>query len=63
MTPGRETYLGDGVYVSLDPSRMVYLRAPRSHGDHWIGLEPEVLHALLFWLESNRIIERRGSPK
>ena len=31
-----ETYLGDGLYVSLDGSR-VWLRAPRPEGDHRIA--------------------------
>ena len=40
----KEVYLGDGLYASFD-GFMFTLRAPRSGGDHWIGLEPEVLHA------------------
>jgi hypothetical protein len=41
-----ETYLGDGLYASFD-GFMITLRAPREHGDHWIGLEPQVYAALL----------------
>jgi hypothetical protein len=41
-----ETYLGDGLYASFDGWQLL-LRAPREHGDHWVGLEPEVLDALL----------------
>jgi hypothetical protein len=26
---------------------MITLRAPREHGDHWVGLEPSVLQAFL----------------
>jgi hypothetical protein len=42
----RETYLGDGLYASFD-GFMITLRAPREHGDHWVGLEPNVFAALL----------------
>lgn len=43
-----ETYLGDGLYASLDEqAQMIVLRAPRSGGDHWVGLEPEIFLALL----------------
>jgi hypothetical protein len=37
-----EEYLGDGLYVSYD-GFMYILRAPRHGGDHWVGLEPDVL--------------------
>lgn len=37
-----ETYLGDGLYASFDGFQLT-LRAPRSEGDHWVALEPEVL--------------------
>jgi hypothetical protein len=37
----KEVYLGDGLYASFD-GFMITLRAPRSNGDHWVGLEPEV---------------------
>jgi len=39
--PHHETYLGDGLYASFDGWQIV-LRDPREHGDHWIGLEPDV---------------------
>jgi len=39
-----EEYLGDGLYASFD-GFMFTLRAPRSDGDHWVGLEPDVLYA------------------
>jgi hypothetical protein len=26
---------------------MITLRAPREHGDHWVGLEPNVFAALV----------------
>lgn len=45
MTKYPETYLGDGLYASFD-GFMITLRAPRSGGDHLIGLEPEVFNEL-----------------
>lgn len=50
-----QRYIGDGVYASLDPARMIILRTSRaSIGDpeaynerHWIALEPEVLAELV----------------
>jgi len=41
MKLANETYLGDGLYASYD-GFMITLRAPRTNGDHWVGLEPEV---------------------
>jgi hypothetical protein len=40
-----EVYLGDGLYASFD-GYMITLRAPREHGDHWVGLEPITFAAL-----------------
>ena len=40
----KKEYLGDGLYASFD-GFMFTLRAPRDDGDHWVGLEPEVLRA------------------
>jgi len=51
MTP--ETYLGDGLYAS-DDGFMLTLRAPRENGDHWVGLEDEILHNLFKFLERSR---------
>lgn len=45
-----ETYLGDGLYASFD-GFMITLRAPREHGDHWVGLEPDVMLALRDYLD------------
>lgn len=45
MSEPKETYLGDGLYVSFD-GWMITLRAPRAEGDHWVGLEPHVYRAL-----------------
>ena len=50
----RETYLGDGLYVSLDPMG-IKLRAPRIGGDHWVVLEPAVWEALLVWCHGTGI--------
>jgi hypothetical protein len=47
----KETYLGDGLYVSFD-GYLITLRAPRLNGDHWVGLEPPVYQALLRYVES-----------
>lgn len=44
MTTVPEVYLGDGLYASFD-GLMITLRAPREHGNHWVGLEPSVLRA------------------
>ena len=46
----KEEYLGDGLYASHD-GYMVYLRAPRYEGDHWVGMEPEVLNNFLLYIE------------
>jgi len=40
-----EQYLGDGLYASFD-GYQITLRAPRTNGDHWVALEPEVYFAL-----------------
>jgi hypothetical protein len=48
--PPKETYLGDGLYASFD-GFMVTLRAPRPDGDHWVGLEPDVLGAFIGYLQ------------
>jgi hypothetical protein len=41
-----ETYLGDGLYASIERS-MIKLRAPRfGGGDHVVYLDPEVWAAL-----------------
>jgi hypothetical protein len=45
-----ETYLGDGLYASWD-GFSIWLRAPRSNGDHYVALEPEVFTALLKFRE------------
>jgi hypothetical protein len=43
-----EVCLGDGLYAHCDGWRLL-LRAPREEGegDHWVGLEPEALIALV----------------
>jgi len=42
-----ETYLGDGLYASLDASRQIKLRAPREYGDHVVYLDGSMLLALM----------------
>jgi hypothetical protein len=49
-----EAYLGDGLYASYESdwlSGMIKLRAPRSDGDDWVGLEPSVFLELLYFAE------------
>ncbi len=53
-----ETYLGDGLYASFD-GFMITLRAPREHGDHWVGLEPQILAALIEFAQENRLLEAK----
>lgn len=51
----QETYLGDGLYVSLEPNVGIRLRAPRLGGDHEVFLEPAVYEAFLMWLAGQGI--------
>jgi sialic acid synthase SpsE len=46
-----EVYLHDGLYASFDGWQII-LRAPREGGDHWIGLEPETMRALMRFLRA-----------
>lgn len=39
MSSEPEIYLGDSLYASFD-GWMIWLRAHREHGDHWVGIEP-----------------------
>lgn len=41
-----ETYIGDGLYASFD-GYQIQLRAPQSHGDQFVYLEPSVYVSLL----------------
>jgi hypothetical protein len=56
-----ETYLGDGLYASLEFG-MVKLRAPRESGDHEVFLEPEVLQNFIDYLKTKRILNFRPPP-
>lgn len=47
----KETYLGDGLFVSFDGYSFI-LRAPRESEDHWVALEPEVLAAFLSFIKT-----------
>ena len=49
-----ETYLGDGLYASVDHYGSVTLRAPRGDGDHFVVLEPNVLAAFERWIAAIR---------
>lgn len=42
----KETYIGDGVYVSFD-GYSFNLRTPRENGDHHISLEPDMIQSIL----------------
>jgi hypothetical protein len=53
----KETYLGDGLYASFDGYQFD-LRAPREHGDHWVGLEPQVLNSFIDFVNIQTV--RRG---
>lgn len=46
----QEIYLGDGLYAHFDGYHF-WLRAPREHSDHEVGLEPPVFDALLEYRE------------
>jgi hypothetical protein len=48
-----EVYLGDGLYARHDGYQII-LRAPREGGDHWVALEPQVLHAFQRFLSAIR---------
>jgi hypothetical protein len=48
-----EAYLGDGLYARFDGWHVI-LTAPRLGGDHFVGLEPEVLVAFEKWLKQVR---------
>ena len=59
----KETYLGDGLYVSFDGYH-VWLRAPRTGEDHRIALEPMVYQTLLGWLADHPALKlhMEGEP-
>lgn len=63
-TLDRESYLGDGLYVSHDGWQFV-LRAPRLDGDHWVGLEPKTLEAFINYVDkfNDRQREATMAPK
>jgi hypothetical protein len=42
IEPSKETYLGDGLYAVWD-GYAIWLRAPRSEGDHLVCLEPDIM--------------------
>lgn len=56
-----ESYLGDGLFAMFD-GWQVMLRAPREGGDHWVALEPEVMHALAVWLRKVQALHDTPLP-
>lgn len=61
----RETYLGDGVYVTVDQFRgSIRLRAPREGGDHLIYLDHRTLDTFLTWLaDVRKTLLTQGEPQ
>lgn len=53
MDTMNELYLGDGLYVRYD-GYTFWLRAPREDGDHFVGLEPEILASFLKFVEQQK---------
>ena len=48
-------YLGDGLYVSIDRGRQLWLRADRGPGQiHAVALEPAVLTALFAYVKQHQ---------
>lgn len=61
----KHAYIGDGLYAS-DDGFMLTLRTERTNGEHWVGLEPEVLESLFRFVERTRglrITVERCEPK
>lgn len=58
MVSEKETYLGDGLYVSSD-GHQIRLRAPREGGaHHLVFMERFVLDAFLAYLKDENIIRK-----
>lgn len=55
-----ETYLGDGLYASFD-GFMFTLRTPREDGDHFVCLDPSVVHTFADYVE--QIMHAPGHEK
>jgi hypothetical protein len=60
MSTLQETYLGDGLYVSMD-GYMIRLRTSRPEGEHCVYLEPNIYQALVDYIE--RIGWARPKPR
>jgi hypothetical protein len=56
MNEQKEVYLGDGLYAR-DDGYHILLRAPREDGDHWVGMESEVLMSFIRYLERARKVK------
>ena len=58
-----DEYIGDGLYASFDGCHFV-LRAQRENGEHWVGLEPEVLHRFNQYAEKvKQILKSRAQEE
>lgn len=58
MSRAFKMYLGDSVYVELDPYRRIALTTNNGYPDdprNKIVLEPEVLSAFIRWLEATKL--------
>jgi hypothetical protein len=42
----KKTYLGDGLYARFDGCYFI-LSTERENGEHWVGLEEDVINALM----------------
>jgi hypothetical protein len=58
----KEHYIGDGLYVSFD-GWGIRLRAPRTGGDHWVGLDPDVWGSLQGWIANYPAMKRHLESK
>jgi hypothetical protein len=60
-TEPEETYLGDGLYVSVEHGQ-IRLRAPRFGRDDVVFLEAETLEAFMIWLRKLRERAQKEGP-
>lgn len=44
----KKSYLGDGLYVHFDGFSFI-LSTERENGEHYVGLEPDMLESLFFY--------------
>jgi hypothetical protein len=50
MKAVNEEYIGDGLYVSFD-GWSIWLRAPRTGGDHYVALDQLMMRDLIAYCE------------